>query len=283
MVDPRFKYFRNEKNLGIAGNWRKALYEYATGEWVLLLNDDDYLIDNWYISKAISLTKKYKSVVLVHANYVVRNENSEMLRNSNLSIEETNLNIEEFIKGKYYFIHYGEKIAPPIGPPLTSVFDRLKAVKVGAFTEDIPALDMDLWLRLMLLGDIAFVKDHVAVYRDHGKNETFSVYINKDLENIENVFDIYHLATKLDFTQKDLKKWTIRQVEIIFMWRFFSYFKSKKQKDAWNLFKQAYKKHPYIITKIFFKPKNLVILILNRNKKLFVIAKKIKRLLRRKG
>lgn len=270
--DPRFKYFRNEKNLGMVGNWRRALYEYATGDWALILSDDDYLIDKSYITKSITLIEKYENVALVHANYVVRNEDSEILRNSNL-------NIGEYIEGKYYFLHYGKEVAPPIGPPTTCIFNRLKAIKVSAFTKDILALDLDLWLRLMLLGDIAFIKDHVAVYRIHKNCETFSVDINKDLEEIENMLDIAHFAASFGFTQRNLEEWVIRQIKNIFMWRFSSYINSKKQKYAWNLFKKAYKKHPNLMTKIFSSPKNFVILILSGNEKLFTIARKIKGLL----
>ncbi|MGZ3749514.1 MAG: glycosyltransferase family 2 protein, partial [Pseudobdellovibrionaceae bacterium] len=39
--DPRVKYFRNAENIGMVKNWHKAVFEYATGAWFLILSDDD--------------------------------------------------------------------------------------------------------------------------------------------------------------------------------------------------------------------------------------------------
>ena len=40
-ADSRFRYFRNETNLGSGPNYRKLLYVYATGEYGHFLTDDD--------------------------------------------------------------------------------------------------------------------------------------------------------------------------------------------------------------------------------------------------
>jgi len=267
--DPRFKYFRNEKNLGIAGNWRKALYEYATGEWALVLSDDDYLIDYSYISKATELIRKYQDIKLVWGNYITLNENSNIFK-------ESNFKLNEFIDGKYYFIHYREHVAPHIHSTLTTLFNKIEAIKLGAFTKNISSLDTSLWLRFMVVGDVGFIKDNVAVYRVHEKNETFSMGVEIVLDDIEDIVDIYHCAERAGFfKQKELKKWKIRQIKILFRWRFIQYFSSGKKKIAWELFKRVYKKHPFVI-KAFFNPKILFFLIVNGNKVFIKLAKRAK-------
>jgi glycosyltransferase involved in cell wall biosynthesis len=40
--DPRLLYYRNEKNLGMFGNWNRFV-ELARGRWVVMLHDDDIL------------------------------------------------------------------------------------------------------------------------------------------------------------------------------------------------------------------------------------------------
>src|SRR6202012_1522948 len=40
--DSRIKVFRNEKNLGLVGNWNRCM-ELTTGEWIKFLFQDDYL------------------------------------------------------------------------------------------------------------------------------------------------------------------------------------------------------------------------------------------------
>ncbi len=64
----RFKYFRNKENIGMVANWRKALNKYATGKYFMILSDDDYLIDDRYISKAVKLIETENDVVMVYAN-----------------------------------------------------------------------------------------------------------------------------------------------------------------------------------------------------------------------
>lgn len=60
LSDKRVKYFRNETNLGRAANYRKALFEYVKGDWVVNLDGDDYLVANDYISTSVALIEKHK-------------------------------------------------------------------------------------------------------------------------------------------------------------------------------------------------------------------------------
>ena len=273
--DPRFKYFRNEKNLGMAGNWRRALYEYAVGDWAMLLSDDDYLLDNCYISKAVELIRKHRNVKLVWGNYTTLNENLNIFKRSDFKLNE-------FISGKDYFIHYREKVAPHIHSTLTTLFNRVEAIKLSAFTKNISALDTSLWLRLMLVGDVGFVKDHVAVYRIHKGNTTLSISMDVVLNDIEEFVDIYHCAERTGFfKQQELKEWKMRQIETLFRWRFFQYLCSGNKKMALELFKRVHKKYSFVI-KIFFKPRNCILLTLATNQRLYIIAKKTRNVFRKR-
>ena len=42
----KIKYYRNEKNIGMFGNWNRCI-ELSKGKWVSLLHDDDYLKDDF--------------------------------------------------------------------------------------------------------------------------------------------------------------------------------------------------------------------------------------------
>ncbi|WP_051145005.1 glycosyltransferase family 2 protein [Thiomicrorhabdus sp. Kp2] len=48
-----FKYVKNEANLGMVGSWYKALFEFVSGEFFLILSDDDYLINKSFISQCV--------------------------------------------------------------------------------------------------------------------------------------------------------------------------------------------------------------------------------------
>ena len=59
LSDPRFRYYRNEKNLGNVENYRKLIYEYASGQLGHYLTDDDYFIDRQHLSKAVRLIQEH--------------------------------------------------------------------------------------------------------------------------------------------------------------------------------------------------------------------------------
>jgi len=67
--DSRIKYFRNPNNIGILRNYRKTLYDYVEGDWVINLDGDDFFIDSKFISTAIRLTREDAGIVLVFGNY----------------------------------------------------------------------------------------------------------------------------------------------------------------------------------------------------------------------
>jgi len=55
--DIRVKYFKNEKNIGRVANYRKSLYDYCTGDWVVNLDGDDYFTSPTFISRGMNVIK----------------------------------------------------------------------------------------------------------------------------------------------------------------------------------------------------------------------------------
>ncbi len=93
------KYIKNDKNIGMIPNWSRALYNYCNGEWVLILSDDDILIDDEYLLKAKELIEKDKEIVIVHANRIVKLEQTE---------DTTKHILPNICDGKWMFEHYLE-------------------------------------------------------------------------------------------------------------------------------------------------------------------------------
>ncbi len=54
------QYYRNARNLGLFGNWNRC-FELARGEWVAILNDDDYLY-NFYLEEVTHVLKEHKDI-----------------------------------------------------------------------------------------------------------------------------------------------------------------------------------------------------------------------------
>ncbi|OGX09033.1 MAG: hypothetical protein A2Z88_06965 [Omnitrophica WOR_2 bacterium GWA2_47_8] len=63
--DPRIKYYRNEKNLGMVPNWGRT-FELATGEYIQHLGSDDRLTDD-FIEEKMRVFEKYPDVAFVGA------------------------------------------------------------------------------------------------------------------------------------------------------------------------------------------------------------------------
>jgi glycosyltransferase involved in cell wall biosynthesis len=62
--DSRIRYFRNHKNLGMIGNWNKAI-THVRGKYCAILMDDD-LWDQNFIQNTVEVLEKNKDVGFVH-------------------------------------------------------------------------------------------------------------------------------------------------------------------------------------------------------------------------
>ncbi|MDP1552539.1 MAG: glycosyltransferase family 2 protein [Methanobacteriaceae archaeon] len=199
----RLKYFINSKNLGMVGNWRKALNEYIDGDFFLILSDDDYLIDNNYISKAISLLEKDSSILSVYANGYIINESLNKFYTLSLPFNE----IEE---GKTIFLSRG-KIIPQDLTLCNVIFNRNKTLELNSFSNDKNlTCDSELFLKLCLLGKIGVVKDFVSVYRLHSNNLIDKLGIDYEffMNNIDHLTEPYNLAKKEGLlSEEELKVW----------------------------------------------------------------------------
>lgn len=68
--DKRVKYFRNKKNLGLAGNFYQS-FEYCKGEYVVFLGDDDLFIDKNALLEYVNIFRKDKNIGVVRARQVI--------------------------------------------------------------------------------------------------------------------------------------------------------------------------------------------------------------------
>ncbi|MDH3974408.1 MAG: glycosyltransferase [Deltaproteobacteria bacterium] len=199
----RFKYYRNSANLGMVGNWRKAIFDYSTGDYFLILSDDDYLLDESYISKAAALIDRENEMVIVVAgSYILYEDTGERI--------SFDLPFKETMEGKAIFLN--QKREKSKGFTLSNtIFDRNLTIKLDAFTNSYnSSCDMELFWKLCLYGKVGVVNDHVSVYRRHSRNESTSVKgdIKFLVNNNEAYIEPYKLAKNLgSFTAEQLKGW----------------------------------------------------------------------------
>jgi len=226
--DSRLRYFRNSSNLGLAGNWAKALREYVSGTWALILSDDDMLIDREYVGAAVDLATHYPGVVLVHANYEVRRDSQ--------TVSVSRLQVATRTSGLVYWRNYRSSRCPHIHSTMTSLFSREIALSgypdMGAGPIGVDTL---LWLRLMLHGDVGFLANVAAVYRLHTNNTVLSTDVDGDIVYQTELAKIADEAFELGISQAETRQWLQSQVAAVVAWRAFQYWRSGDRRASLTL------------------------------------------------
>ena len=204
--DSRFIYFRNSSNIGMVRNWRKALLEYAAGEWFLILSDDDLLLDPDYIKEAVGLISEFPGTVLVYANGYRRTGDADT---------PLALPFDGVLNGKTVFLTR-DAVGPQDFMLCNVLFNRALAIGLGAFSnEHNIACDSELFLKMCLSGDVGFIKKPVSAYRIHANNLIRSYASDADLliNHIEWFARPYEMAVKGGlFTTEELALWRRRVV-----------------------------------------------------------------------
>ncbi len=206
IVNKKIKYFRNKKNIGMYPNWQKAVYEYSSGEWFLILSDDDYFIDNSYISKAIKLIDNHKDMVSVHANYLTKNQANEFT--------EVVRALPKSIDGTWYFKNFfNDGLGTGL---LTLLFKKSGSYNFKFFShENIISCDWADFLRVALHGKIGFINSSVAVYRLHQDNASALADMDKRYLNLKIIDLAYDYAKKNHFFTDDyLISWRKEKLKI---------------------------------------------------------------------
>ena len=259
MDDKRFKYFKNSKNLGMAPNWRKALNEYATGDFFIILSDDDYLIDNQYISKAVKLINTDPEIVIVYANGYIINENINKK-------EKLILPFKSVESGKTIFLSRNT-VFPQDFCLCNILFKRNLALKLKAFSNDYNiSCDSELFLKMCLYGKVGIIQDHVSVYQIHSDN--LLLKMENDLKLITNNYDYllepYKLAKKSDlFLNKELEEWE-DHIMVPYMF-YILIIVMIFQVDHYNEFEEYLKKKdPVVFNKVHKMLRFKIVSILNR-------------------
>jgi glycosyltransferase involved in cell wall biosynthesis len=207
--DPRLKYFRNETNLGMIGNFRKALYEYSTGDYALHLDGDDYFIDPGYIRRAMDLIDR-QGLAMVFGR------SKSLYEKDNVFIEDkVNSDLPEVINGNWLFLNFYKGYSLPT---LTVVHDRPYAMEIGFFEKNIRSTDWEGLLKLIIGKKIGFVNRFVGVWRRHGMNYTLNQDLDKILSNVEYIDSPYRFAlARYAFPRDVLDLWRRRMLKRYFV------------------------------------------------------------------
>jgi glycosyltransferase involved in cell wall biosynthesis len=188
--DPRFHYVRNRRNLGRVANYRKALYELARGEWVVMLDGDDYLTDPHFVSRGWQLTRRYagERVAFVQAGHVCRRSNGasrDVVVLPGIDGPHRLLSGAEYLELVYatgFFSHLG------------IFYNRRIAIENDCYRANISSSDMESFLRIALGHHVVLLNTTVGAWVQHGGNTSLQLPASEIAENVRIFRSIAELA-----------------------------------------------------------------------------------------
>ncbi|VVB77915.1 Dolichyl N-acetyl-alpha-D-glucosaminyl phosphate 3-beta-D-2,3-diacetamido-2,3-dideoxy-beta-D-glucuronosyltransferase [uncultured archaeon] len=256
--DKRFKYFKNKKNLGRVGNYHKALYDYSTGDYALVLDGDDYLIDNDYIKNSIDLILKYNLIAVFAKQNVLLEKDKKIIE------DRMNNKLPTILEGNWLFLNYYKGYSIP---HLSTIYDRKYAMKIGYYNEDILSSDWESFLRLIQKNKIGFINKSIGIWRKHLNNSSKSKDLYIVFNNIKYVENSYKFALNNKLSSKKiLDNWRKNMLRRNFIKNLLKFLiiKDKESHKEFNKMIKKYDKKIYY--SILFDPRFMLIKILLFNK-----------------
>jgi Glycosyl transferase family 2 len=159
--DPRVRYLRRERDLGLIGNHNDLLRRVET-DYVLILPDDDVAYPD-LLRTTVAVLDENPRAGMVHAGLDMIGPDGEVTAgdvNWTLGLDEDRLESgAEFLSQS---MRYSCRVCA------SSALMRTSALPDGFFREtDFPPVDLGLWLRMALSWDMAFVNRTLCGYRIH--------------------------------------------------------------------------------------------------------------------
>jgi len=193
LSDPRVKYIKNNKNLGLAANFNEAL-KYANGEYIKYLLADD-VFHPALLEKMVPIMEKYPNVTLVTSK-------RDMFGSKSKSSDLPLLHLQD---GKtVIYASLKEKAGNWIGEPTTVMF-RKSALHIGNFNTSYTCLvDWEMWLRLLAIGDCYIIPETLSYFRVHDKQA--SKLIMNDYKYTFEDYAFYRSVKSENALELDLSK-----------------------------------------------------------------------------
>jgi glycosyltransferase involved in cell wall biosynthesis len=158
--DPRLTYHRNGHNLGQIENLNRCI-ELARGEYVCIFHDDDVYAPR-ILEREVGVLFRTPNAGLVHTAVWVLTEEGRARRVHRVSDRD-------YVRpGREAFVTYLRRAHDIVFS--TAMVRRSCYETVGGFDPRFILADGDMWLRIALDFDIAYIAEPLAGYRVHGES-----------------------------------------------------------------------------------------------------------------
>ncbi|MEW6096632.1 MAG: glycosyltransferase [bacterium] len=182
--DPRIRFYKNEKNIGMTANWNKCL-SLARGEYISILHADDVYLPN-FLEEGVKVLDTNPKVGMVYSQVKYINDKGKVIGDS------------RGLQPLKSYVLAGEKEFQKLVTHSTNIFCPAVMVRksiynaIGNFDESFSlASDYDMWLRISLNYDVAFISQPLACYRVHEDSETtlnLNMLVKEDYEVLKKTY-----------------------------------------------------------------------------------------------
>lgn len=171
LVDPRFRFRKSEKRLGIGGNWNACVKQTTAPIVAFLFQDDIWSPD--YLEQATKILNENPSVGFVSMEHDYHFDNGSPDTGCYSEVAGAKECLASGLhRGKEMLRWWLNRELHPnvIGEPSFVVLRRSTLQKAGPFLEDMSqALDMEMWIRMLLISDWYDEQTHsYGSFRVHG-------------------------------------------------------------------------------------------------------------------
>jgi hypothetical protein len=175
--DQRMRVVRNSARQGLVGNWNRCV-ELAQGEYICIFHQDDVMLPENLAAK-VEILRRHPSVGMVHSNVLQIGPANERL--AEWWQHKPQPGEEGIEHGAAFFkrLVLGENVVCcPSVVARRDCYDKL-----GGFDQRLPyTADWEMWLRIALFYDVAYLVKPLMAYRRHDANETLHFKGAKEMQ-----------------------------------------------------------------------------------------------------
>lgn len=181
--DTRIRVMRNDKNLGLVGNWNRCV-ELASGEWIKFVFQDD-LISPMCLEKMLAAATPNSSIICCLSSLIIEEGTPEHIQEwfkNFLSLEKlfpnlSEVSAEDFCKAVLddpVFYNF-------VGEPTLIMLRRNVFQKFGTFNPHLVHIcDFEFWTRIAVHTGLIFVPEKLATFRTHGNAASTKNYSERE-------------------------------------------------------------------------------------------------------
>jgi len=171
--DSRIKVFKNEKNLGLVGNWNRCI-ELSAGEWIKFLFQDDYFSSDCIEVMVNSISENDK-IITSTRQLVLDKSLDEATKNysvnQTITFERLGIvtNVPVFITPEKISSFAVQNICMNfIGEPTVIMFKKEVVKEFGNFNPDlIQICDLEYFLRIATKYGVKYIPKPITYFRVH--------------------------------------------------------------------------------------------------------------------